>query len=181
MATEVALSDLIFGSQLHTRAGPEGDRGVYGLDPAVRGVAAVLKRELGPDDPPCSQALLEWGRISELPLDYDGVAARRAALLFALWREPDVQDHYRRSEPELVDDLCTRILPLVCPRFLANQAQSPDVLVAMVSVLWSMWDAGDLGAARPRVQERAEETHLELTACAQQGAQVGNGCEGKGD
>lgn len=163
MATEVALSDLIFGSELHTR-GSDGDQSINGLDPAVRGVAAVLKRELGHETQPCSQALLEWRRISELPLDFDGVASRRAALLFALWREPDVQAHYRSTEPNLVDDLCTRVLPLVCPRFLANQAQSPDVLVTMVSVIQSMWDPKDLGAVRPRLQERPEESHLELAA-----------------
>jgi hypothetical protein len=167
MATtgEASLSDLLFGTPLHKRGEGE-DQAIHSLDPAIRGILSVLQRELGPDDNhPCSQALLEWSRIPDLPLDYDGVAARRAALLFALWRERDVQAHYRVRDPALVDDLCNRILPLVGPRFLANQAQSPDVFTVFVSVLSSMWAREDMGATEPRAQVRDEEAYDELAAC----------------
>ena len=142
---EEQLSDLIFGTDLGRRANGM-DEAVNGLDAALRGITVVIARELGQSEP-ASQAVLEWGRVIALPADWPGVQAKRAALLYALWREVDVQKHYADQNPHLVRDLCTRVLPLVMPVFLSNQAQSADALVAMVSVIASMWSEGDLRAA----------------------------------
>ena len=149
----VSLDRLLFGTPVHARKHEGADEAIQGLDPALRGIAEVIGRELGTSEP-VVQAILEWQRVVELPLDFAGVQAKRAGLLFALWREADVREHYRKQCPGLVADLESRVLPLVMPPFVANQAQSADVLVVLVSTLVSMWGPEDLGAVGP---EDAEE------------------------
>ena len=71
--------------------------------------------------------------------DYAGIAARRAALLFALHALAPVRAHFAKREPELVADLETRVLPATIPSFLSGMAQRPEALVVMCSTLTSMW------------------------------------------
>lgn len=141
------LESLLFGQPLFAR-GANGDATVEALDAALRAIIPVIERELGPSEP-VNQAVLEWNRVIKLPLDFAGVQAKRAALLFALWREADIQALFLRESPQLTNDLLDRVLPLVMPVFLANQAQTSDALVVLVSVVASMWDARDLGAVQP--------------------------------
>jgi len=151
------LETLLFGSPLSTRD-ERGDLGIHWLNPALRGVATVIRRELGTGEP-VNQALLEWNRVVDLPLDFPGVQAKRAALLYALWREKDVQQHYSIESPQLVGDLISRVLPLTMPNFVANQGQASDALVVMVAVMCRMWDPRDVGAAEPE-EESVPETDL---------------------
>ena len=141
------LDLMLFGSPLGER-GDTIDPAVSHLNDALRAVIPVIERELGSSEA-VKQAVVEWNDVAELPLNFAGTQAKRAALLFALWNEPDVQLHYSAHHPRLVKDLCSRVLPLVMPRFVANQAQHSDALVASVAVIATMWDAGDLGAIVP--------------------------------
>ena len=143
------LYNLLFGSPLVQRVATEGgDTAVAGLNPVLRGIIPVLERSLGqPGGDPLEQATLEWKRVIGLKSDYAGVAAKRAVLLFALWREREVREHFRKSDPTLVKELEARVLPLVMPLFVRELAQTPDALVVLVYLILSMWDAEDLGAA----------------------------------
>ena len=143
---EPLLENLLFGLPLSER-GKHGDTTIPHLDAALRGIVPVIERELGHSQP-VEQAILEWNRVIALPLDFCGVQAKRAALLFAIWRERDVRSHYRKRNPQLVADLERRLLPLVCPAFVANQAQSPDAFVAMMSVMHAMWSSNEVGAVQ---------------------------------
>jgi hypothetical protein len=144
------LHDALFGSRIASRS--ECDGATARLDCILKGLMDVLRRELG-DSEATDQAILEMGRVTALSTkDHMSVQAKRAAVLYALWQEPDVQEHFRRhGEAALVDDLCTRVLPLVMPRFVANQCQTPDAAVVTTAVLHSMWAEGDIGAAKPRL------------------------------
>ena len=150
------LHDALFGSAIASRG--KGDDAVGRLDAILKGLPSVLTRELG-DREATSQAILELNRVIDLPTDTAiAVHAKRAAVLFALWRERDVQQHFRqRGEAELVDDLCGRVLPLVMPRFVANQCQVPDAAVVMASVLHSMWSAEDIAAVEAHLERSAGE------------------------
>lgn len=132
------LRTLLFGEPLNTRKGKSlsalGDE----LDRALRGVVTLLGREVGPSAA-CDQAALEWRRIIASEHDYQGIAARRAALLFALHTLPPVRDHFAEDEPDLVADLERRVLPAVVPAFLAGMAQRPEGLVATTSMLCHVW------------------------------------------
>lgn len=116
------LHDALFGSSIAGRKGR--DAATPRLDAILEGLIDVLRREMG-DTEATDQAVLEMGRVIKLPLtEHMAVQAKRAAVLYALWRERDVQEHFRqRGEAALVDDLCTRVLPMVLPRFVFNQCQ----------------------------------------------------------
>lgn len=155
------LSALLFGEPFSART--EGSVKTLGaeLDRALRGVIALLGRETGPSAAH-DQAALEWGRILKAPYDYHGIAARRAALLFALHTLPPVRRHYAEAEPELVADLERRVLPVVVPAFLAGMAQRPEALVVLTSTLASMWrepmgEEGAVPGAPPRQGKEREE------------------------
>ena len=148
------LYNLLFGEPLCARVGRGEARPVdqktVGLDPILKSVVNVMKRDLYSNkttQEPLEQAELEWNRVVALPHDtYAQVAAKRAALLFALWRYKDIRLYYSFHEPKLVLDLENRILPLIMPVFVGCQAQAPDSLVLLTAVLTTMWDPRDVGA-----------------------------------
>jgi hypothetical protein len=144
------LRDALFGSSIAGRK--ERDDATPRLDAILRGLVPLLRRELR-DSEATDQAILELNRVINLPLtSYMPVQAKRAAVLYAIWQEPDVQQHFRRrGEAALVDDLCSRVLPLVFPLFVANQCQSPHAAVVMTLVIQSMWAGSDIGAVKPRL------------------------------
>lgn len=155
------LSTMLFGEPLSARPGGTVEALGGELDRALRGVIALLGRETGPSAAH-DQAALEWGRILKAPHDYHGIAARRAALLFALHALPPVRRHYAQSEPELVADLERRVLPAVVPAFLAGMAQRPEALVVLTSTLTSMWrepmgEDGPVPGAPPRQGKEGEQ------------------------
>jgi hypothetical protein len=148
------LSALLFGEPLNARSGQSVEVLGAELDRALRGVITLLGTEAGPSAS-YDQAALEWNRILQTPHDYQGIAARRAALLFALHTLPPVRRHYAQAEPELVNDLERRVLPAVVPAFLAGMAQRPEALVVLTSTLSSMWrepmgEEGAVPGAPPR-------------------------------
>ena len=132
------LRTILFGEPLSTREGKSLSALGSELDRTLRGVIALLGREVGPSAA-LDQAALEWRRILASEHDYQGIAARRAALLFAIHTLPPVREHFARDEPELVGDLERRVLPAVIPSFLAGMAQRPEGLVVMTSMLCHAW------------------------------------------
>ena len=105
----------------------------------LRGAIDLLGRETGEDTPAFKQARREWHRILASDYDFAGIAARRAALLFALHTLAPVRAHFAKREPALVADLEARVLPATIPSFLNGMAQRPEGLVVMASTLTSMW------------------------------------------
>jgi hypothetical protein len=67
------------------------------------------------------------------------VACKRAIVLFAIWRDPEIAHGFRATDAKLLDDLKRRILPLAGPIFLANLGQRPDAFVALCAVMWELW------------------------------------------
>ena len=132
------LRTLLFGEPLSTREGKSLSALGSELDRTLRGVIALLGREVGPSAA-LEQAALEWRRIIASEHDYQGIAARRAALLFALHTLEPVRAHFAKREPLLVADLEARVLPATIPAFISGMAQRPEGLVVMASTLTSMW------------------------------------------
>lgn len=134
------LSTLLFGKPLSQRVDGDADIAQLGnsLDRILSGVIDLLGRETGNTDA-FDQAKMEWGRIMGSEYDYAGIAARRAALLFALHTLEPVRVYFAKREPKLVADLETRVLPAAVPSFISGMAQRPEALVVMCSTLTSMW------------------------------------------
>ena len=128
------LRALLFGEPLTARERLYPEELGEELNACLRGVMLILAEEVGECDA-LDQARLEWSRIISMEADYAGLAAKRAALLFALHREEAVRECFVRSDPELLEDLRDRVLPMTIPSFLAGMGQSPDALVALVTLL----------------------------------------------
>lgn len=138
------LRALLLGPSLVERAdaAPATAALVDDLDAELRAVLALLPQVYDGATDSCLQAVLEFERILALPRDADGVVCRRAALLFALAREPEIAARF--DEP-LARDLHERVLPLLLPRFLRHSCQAPDAFVAGALVMAELWPAERVG------------------------------------
>ena len=136
------LSAMLFGLPLSSPRDPDALR--HALDDTLRAVLECLQAEVGPCH--CfDQTRLEWGRIIAMPPTYEGIACKRAALLYVLHSEAAVREHFRITDPALVADLQKRVLPLVVPGFVASMGQRPDAFVIMVTALCTMLPAEPMG------------------------------------
>ena len=147
------LSVLLFGSEISKRSEHTGDESVRDLRECIGMCIETMKRRMG-DSPAAEDAVIEWENVLRF---VDGRSRRgahvlRAGLLLFLFRESSVASYFARREPGLVRDLTERVLPLLMPRFLANMAQSPDVLVTSVFMVCTMWDGVPIGAAAPHAE-----------------------------
>ena len=133
------LSTLLFGQPLTQREDGCGIAHLgWLLDRVLQGVLNLLQHDTGDTDA-FRQANREWEIVLASDYDYAGIAARRAALLYALHALEPVRIYFARKEPELVADLERRVLPATIPPFLSGMAQRPECLVVLCSTLCSMW------------------------------------------
>ena len=138
------LRGLLFGKPLLARERLEPAALANDLNACLRGAMLMLAEDVGPCDA-LDQARLEWNRIVDLEPTVEGIAAKRAALLFALHKEVGVRESFAGSDPELVADLETRVLPMTIPSFVAGMGQNPDALVALVCTLCELWPGEPMG------------------------------------
>ena len=138
------LRGLLFGQPLLARERLQPEALANDLNACLRGAMLILAEDVGECDA-LDQARLEWNRIVDMDPTVEGIAAKRAALLFALHREPGVRESFAGSDPELVSDLQDRVLPMAIPSFVAGMAQNPDALVALVCTLCELWPGEPLG------------------------------------
>jgi len=138
------LRGLLFGNPLLARERLHPDALSADLDACLRGAILMLAEDVG-ECTALDQARLEWSRIVALPADGPGIAAKRAALLFALHKEPSLRESFAGSDPELVADLEHRVLPMSIPSFVAGMGQCPDSLVALVCTLCELWPGEPMG------------------------------------
>ena len=152
-----ALRALLFGAPLSARKAAADDGADDGADDAYDAALAddlngcldaaigVLASVVGECDA-LAQARLEWSRVVALPPDARGIAGKRAALLYALYKEPTLRARFARAEDAtLVADLADRVLPLTIPSFVIGMGQKPDALVALVTTLCELWPGERLG------------------------------------
>ena len=139
------LRAVIMGTPLSARPAHAGRREqpLQQLDAHLRGVVALLPARYG-RSAAIRQACAELERLIALPDEgVSTLACKRAALLFALHSEPQVQ-HYFADEP-FARDLYERVLPFLMPRFLKHSCQSPQAFVDACLVLADMWEDEQLG------------------------------------
>lgn len=150
-----SLSRLLFGSPISVRAARGYDPAIDHLDGVVRELIEMLRAEHGDASRAFKQAERELGDVLAMEGAVDGraddaaVACKRGILLFALWRDPDVADRFRATDAALLDDLQTRVLPLVGPLFLANIGQRPDAFVALCATMTTLWPGEPFCIPRP--------------------------------
>jgi hypothetical protein len=138
------LRGLLFGQPLLARERLQPAALAADLNACLRGAMLMLAEDVGPCDA-LDQARLEWSRIIDMAPTVEGIAAKRAALLFALHKERGVRESFAGSDPELVRDLEHRVLPMTIPFFVKGMAQSPQSLVALVCTLCELWPGEPMG------------------------------------
>ncbi len=147
------LRGLLFGQPLLARERLQPEALGADLDACLRGAMLILAEDVGECDA-LDQARLEWSRIIALQPTVPGIAAKRAALLFALHKERGVRESFAGSDPELVADLEKRVLPMTIPSFVAGMGQNPDALVALVCTLCELWPGEPMGMDLDEEEDR---------------------------
>lgn len=138
----VGLRPLLMGPPLCDR---ETDPTPAVLSRHVEGVRPLMA--VYGDTPATALARHELGRIAALPLGAEEVTCKRAALLFALHKEPELKAYFARQEravcagdgPTFAEDVYARVLPFATPRFLKHSCQAPDQYVMLCLILAEMW------------------------------------------
>ncbi|MAT10391.1 MAG: hypothetical protein CMM02_05210 [Rhodopirellula sp.] len=147
--TGMKLSEMLKGAPLTKRPEADPEAALHALNAALTRALETLEAEMGMLDATAGAALeqtkIEWQAIIDMPLDYAGIACKRAALLFALHHEPLLRAPFATAEPALVADLADRVLPLVVPPFVAGMAQNPDALVIAALSLLESFPGESLG------------------------------------
>lgn len=140
------LRSLLFGEALNGRKETDIQSLGEALDACLNGVMLMLQEEVGDCDA-LEQAKLEWNRVVEMEADYDGVACKRAALLFALHHESAVRSEFAHTDRRLVRDLQDRVLPMTIPKFVEGMGQNPLALLVLVGTMCELWPGEPMGIA----------------------------------
>lgn len=149
--TGVGLRRMLMGLPLSQRSAAADALERRDLDRHLAAVSALMP-ELYGESEACRQARMELNLVVELEGE-GSLECKRAALLFALAREKEMELHLTQAakaagaeaDARLVGDLRERVLPFVFPRFLRNLCQTPDAMVALSCVLAEMWAGEPLG------------------------------------
>ncbi len=148
----VGLRPLLLGPPLTEREPEHVDHTLKGLDSHVGGIAPLMRQVYG-DSAAAKQAAAEVDGIATLPHGASEATCKRAALLFALSREPELLRHFAAQEhvvhagdaPSFSEDMARRVLPFVTPRFLRHSCQAPHAYVFACVVMSEMWRGERLG------------------------------------
>lgn len=161
------LRTLLMGPPL-TERGEDSEDGdpeaAARLDNVIGGVKGLLPQVYG-EGIAVDHACMELQRVVAMPPTYDGIACKRASVLFAMQKEKEVAAHFAAEEPAYAGDLRDRVLPFATPRFVRHSFQTPDAYVVLTAVLAEMWAGEQLGnwPLRPvGEQAEAESERMEL-------------------
>ena len=148
------LRTLLLGPPLSARADADAAADAeealsVDLDRHLRGVEALLPLTHGADDPAVQQAMFALREAIAMPPSRTRVVCKRALLLFAHARLPEVREHWKvtgtAEEAALADDLADRVLPLLTPRFFKSSCQAPGAYALAAAVLTELWPGERLG------------------------------------
>lgn len=136
------LKRLLFGDVLWCRA--ERRDATEELNRQLEGVEELLPRVYG-ESGACKHAVMELRAVRQMPGTPQGLMCKRAMLIFALGREPEVAAYWLGDDTGLAADIHARVAPFLTPRFLRHCCQAPQSLVHWTAVLSQMWKGEALG------------------------------------
>jgi len=138
------LRRLLMGPPLSQRGEGEDTEGVQRLNDVLSAVKGLLPQVYG-EGTATEQACMELQRVVAMPPTYEGIACKRAAVLFSMHREREVAAHFAAEDPTFAADLRDRVLPFATTRFVRHSFQTPDAYVVLANVLAEMWAGERLG------------------------------------
>jgi len=138
------LREMLLGPPL-TGTRPSVDETDAVLTQHVQGIKDVMARVYGTASEATREAGNEVGEVASMAASEQGICCKRALLLFALQREPELKRHFESAEPELTKDLVERVLPFIDPAFLQHSCQAPESYVFLAVLLSELFGGERLG------------------------------------
>lgn len=111
----------------------------------VLGIQKVMAQTYGTECEATREAGNEIGMVASKSPSEEGILCKRALLLFALHREPELMRYFKSTEQRLTEDLVERVLPFIDPPFLSNSCQAPESYVFLSVILSEMFAGEKLG------------------------------------
>ena len=118
----------------------------------LNGIPEVLKQTYGENTEATREAIKDCTSIANMECSAEGVICKRAALLFALRREPELREYFRKLDsagspgsPGFTVDLTDRVLPFVDPEFMRHSCQVPEAYVFTTVILSQLFEGERLG------------------------------------
>ena len=108
----------------------------------------VIRNTYGGKTEATLEAAKDCASIANLPCSAEGVNCKRAALLFALRREPELREYFRthdKSQSNFTTDLVDRILPFLDPEFVKHSCQCPEAYVFNAAIFSQLFEGERLG------------------------------------
>jgi hypothetical protein len=119
------------------------------LNLVILGVLELFKEIYQSKHHAVKEAWCHFHRLTLLPIGPESIAVKRAAILVCLFQERDVQLHFKEMangiDAAFVEDLITRVLPLLIPRYISTSFMRPAALVLLTLMMSEMWTAQQLG------------------------------------
>jgi len=138
------LRELLLGPPL-SRNRPSVNETDANITPYVQGIQAVMAQTYGTESEATREAGNEVARVANMDSSEQGICCKRALLLFALHREPELRQYFANTEPDLTNDLVERVLPFIDPAFLKHSCQAPESYVFLAVMLSEMFAGERLG------------------------------------
>lgn len=136
-----SLLSLLLGEPLSKRRAVDSTGGLAedaALTRHLHGVCSLIENVYGTSDA-VHVAVHDLRLVAQLAPCARATTCKRAALLYAAHREPDVRRYFMRTDKNLL-----AAVKLVTPVFERESCQSPAEYVLMCAVLGEMW-VGELG------------------------------------
>lgn len=128
----------------------------------LSGVPDVMRETYGQDTEATREAVDDAQILATLPATPVNVCCKRAMLLFALRREPELQKYFRERDPHLTSDLLKRVLPFIDPEFMRHSCQAPESYAFLAVMLHHMFEGEPLGnwplkSGKRKAEEQEEQ------------------------
>ena len=136
--SEHPLRYLLQGPPLKDRDSTELQRFEDFLDAELTALLDFLDT-LGVEKVIYADAKAEMATVLAMTGTEEAVQSKRGMLLYAISTEPTIRKRYAATDPELLQDLTSRVFPLVIPIFLRNLGQRPDAYAALLLMLTELW------------------------------------------
>ena len=114
----------------------------------LNAIPQVMRQTYGEDTEATREAIKDCTSIANMECSAEGVICKRAALLFALRREPELREYFRKRDsgsPGFTVDLTDRVLPFVDPEFMRHSCQAPEAYVVTTLILSQLFEGERLG------------------------------------
>ena len=145
------LQRMLLGPPLNAR-----QESVNGMEPSIietdglltrylNALPEVIRQSYGDETEATQEAASECRSIANLPCSPGGICSKRAALLFAMRREPELGQYFCQHDSGFTKDMVNRILPFIDPPFLRHSCQAPDSYVFMAVIFSQLFEGERLG------------------------------------